>query len=102
MRKRGKIFESVEKYSVLRAFSAIERCNICLLVIDASRGLLENDLHIAGFAKDAGKGIIIVVNKWDLVEKDNYTMNNWNDLLKEEFNFLSYAPIHLLHFLPHS
>ena len=93
MRKRGKIFESVEKYSVLRAFSAIERCNICLLVIDASRGLLENDLHIAGFAKDAGKGIIIVVNKWDLVEKDNYTMNNWNDLLKEEFNFLSYAPI---------
>lgn len=93
MRKRGKIFESVEKYSVLRALSAIDKSNICLLVIDASRGLLENDLHIAGYAKDAGKGIIIVVNKWDLVEKDTYTMNNWNDMLKEEFNFLSYAPI---------
>ncbi|MCR5741217.1 MAG: ribosome biogenesis GTPase Der [Gammaproteobacteria bacterium] len=93
MRKRGKIFESVEKYSVLRAFSAIERSNICLLVIDASRGLLENDLHIAGFAKDAGKGIIIVVNKWDLVEKDNYTMNNWMELFKKEFNFIPYAPI---------
>lgn len=93
MRKRGKIFESVEKYSVLRAFSAIDRSNICLLVIDASRGLLENDLHIAGYAKERGKGIIIVVNKWDLVEKDTYTMNNWNELFKKEFNFISYAPI---------
>ena len=93
MRKRGKIFESVEKYSVLRALNAIDRANICLLVIDASRGLLENDLHIAGFAKDAGKGIIIVVNKWDLVEKDSYTMNNWMELFKKEFNFISYAPI---------
>ncbi len=93
MRKRGKIFQGVEKYSVLRALESIERANICLVVIDASKGIIENDLHIAGFAKDAGKGIIIVVNKWDMIEKDEHTMDEWRAFLKEEFKFISYAPI---------
>lgn len=93
MRKRGKIFQGVEKYSVLRALESIERANICLVVIDASKGIIENDLHIAGFAKDAGKGIIVVVNKWDLIEKNDKTMDEWREFLKKEFNFISYAPI---------
>ena len=93
MRKRGKIFQGVEKYSVLRALESIERANICLVVIDASKGIIENDLHIAGFAKDAGKGIIVVVNKWDLIEKNDKTMDEWREVLKKEFNFISYAPI---------
>ena len=93
MRKRGKIFQGVEKYSVLRALESIERANICLVVVDASKGIIENDLHIAGFAKDAGKGIIIVVNKWDKIEKDEHTMDEWRKFLGEEFKFISYAPI---------
>ena len=93
MRKKGKIFESIEKYSVLRSYEAIERANICIVVIDAERGILENDTHIAGYAKDAGKGIIIVVNKWDLIEKDQYTMDKWIKDIKEDFKFIDYAPI---------
>lgn len=93
MRKRGKIFEGVEKYSVLRALQAIDRANICLIVIDAEKGLIENDLHIAGFAKDAGKGIIVVINKWDLIKKDNDTMNAWTEKLSDELNFIPYAPL---------
>lgn len=92
MRKRGKIFEGVEKYAVLRALEAIDRANICLLVIDADKGLIENDLHIAGFAKDSGKGIIVVVNKWDLVEKNQNTIDEWTKALKNEFSFMDYAP----------
>ena len=93
MRKKGKIFESIEKYSVLRAYQAIERANICLVVIDAERGILENDTHIADYAKDSGKGIIIVVNKWDLIKKDQYTMDEWIKKIKEDFKFIDYAPI---------
>ncbi len=93
MRKKGKILESIEKYSVLRSYEAIERANICIVVIDAERGILENDTHIAGYAKDAGKGIIIVVNKWDLIEKDQNTMNDWIKDIKEDFKFIDYAPI---------
>jgi len=93
MRKKGKIYESIEKYSVLRAYQAIERSNICLVVIDAEKGILENDTHIAGYAKDSGKGIIIVINKWDLIEKDQYTMNEWTKKVKDTFRFIDYAPI---------
>ena len=93
MRKKGKIFENLEKYSVLRALQAIERSNICLLVIDAIEGIRENDKHIAGFALEAGKPIILVVNKWDAIIKDNYTMKKWEDDMRKEFKFLSYAPI---------
>jgi len=93
MRKKGKIYESIEKYSVLRAYESMERANICIVVIDAERGILENDTHIAGYAKDSGKGIILVVNKWDLVEKDQYTMNEWTKKIKDTFRFIDYAPI---------
>ncbi len=93
MRKKGKIFESIEKYSVLRAYEAIERANICLIVIDAERGILENDTHIAGYAKDAGKGLILIINKWDLIKKDQNTMNEWTKKVKDEFRFIDYAPI---------
>ena len=93
MRKKGKIFESVEKYSVLRAFDAIERANVCLIVIDAERGILENDTHIAGYAKDSGKALIIVVNKWDLIEKNQNTIYEWTKKVKDTFRFIDYAPI---------
>lgn len=93
MRKKGKIFESIEKYSVLRSYEAIERANICLVIIDAAVGIIENDLHIAGYAKDAGKGIIIIVNKWDLIKKTQDTMNEWTKKIRDEFKFMDYAPI---------
>lgn len=93
MRKKGKIFESIEKYSVLRAYQAIDRANICLVVIDASKGILENDTHIAGYAKESGKGIIIVVNKWDLIEKNDRTMDEWKLKVKDAFRFIDFAPI---------
>lgn len=93
MRKKSKIFESIEKYSVLRAYQAIDRANICLVVIDASKGILENDTHIAGYAKESGKGIIIVVNKWDLIEKNDRTMDEWKLKVKDAFRFIDFAPI---------
>jgi GTP-binding protein len=93
LRKRGKIWESVEKYSVLRAMSAIERSDIAMLVIDAETGILEQDKHIAGYALDAGKAMILVVNKWDAIAKDDRTMGEWVLKLRAEFQFLTYIPI---------
>lgn len=93
MRKRGKVYESVEKYSVLRSLKAIERSNVVLVVINAEEGLIEQDKKIAGYAHEAGRAVIIVVNKWDTVEKDDKTMRNFEQNLREEFLFLSYAPI---------
>ncbi len=93
LRKRGKIFESVEKYSAMRALQAIDRADIALLVIDAATGILEQDKHIAGFALDAGKSMIIVVNKWDAIEKNDQTMGEWVKKLRTEFQFLTYIPI---------
>ncbi|MBR5005213.1 MAG: ribosome biogenesis GTPase Der, partial [Erysipelotrichaceae bacterium] len=93
IRKRGKVYESVEKYSVLRAMSAIERSDVVLFVIDGERGIREQDKHVAGYAHEAGKPIIIVYNKWDTVEKDDKTMNAVTDLIRKEFIYLSYAPI---------
>lgn len=93
LKKRGKIFESVDKYSALRSMQAIERSDVCLLVIDAVSGILEQDKHVAGYALDAGKAMIIVVNKWDGIVKDDKTMNDWVDLLREQFQFLTYIPI---------
>ena len=74
MRKKGKIYENVEKYSVLRALSSIEKSDVIVVVIDGERGVIEQDKHVAGYAHEAGKGVILVVNKWDLVEKDEKTM----------------------------
>ena len=93
LRKRGKVYESAEKYSVLRAMSAIERSDICLVLIDAKQGIIEQDKKIAGYALEANKGIIFIVNKWDLVERETNTMNHWEDIIYSEFQFLTYAPI---------
>ena len=90
MRKRGKVFENVEKYSLFRSMKAIERSDICLLVINAEEGIKEHDKHIAGYAIEAGKGLIIVVNKWDTV---NENISDYKKLMNAEFQFATYAPI---------
>ena len=91
MRKKGKVFESVEKYSLLRSLKAIDRSDLCLLVINAEEGIIEHDNHIASYALEKGKGLIIVVNKWDTVENKN--TKEYEKLVRSEFQFLSYAPI---------
>ena len=93
IRKRGKVYENIEKYSVLRAMSAIERCDVVLFVIDGESGIREQDKHVAGYAHEAGKPIIIVYNKWDAVEKDEKTMNRVTEQIRTQFVYLSYAPI---------
>lgn len=93
MRKRGKVWENIEKYSVLRAVSAIERADVVLFLIDGEKGIRDQDKHVAGLAHDEGKGVIIVYNKWDTVEKDERTMNEISKKIHEEFKYLSYAPI---------
>lgn len=91
MRKRGKIYEAVEKYSLVRSMRAIDRSDICLVVINAEEGIKEHDKHIAGYAIDSGKGLIFVVNKWDKV-KDT-SINEFTKLMRAEFQFATYAPI---------
>ncbi|MCR4633201.1 MAG: ribosome biogenesis GTPase Der [Erysipelotrichaceae bacterium] len=93
IRKRGKIYEAVEKYSVLRAKAAIERCDVALVLLDGSTGIIEQDKHVAGLAHEAKKGVIIVYNKWDLVEKDDKTMSNITKEIRKQFVYLDYAPI---------
>lgn len=93
MRKRGKVYEATEKYSVLRALSAIERADVVLVVLDGKQGIIEQDKKIAGYAHKAGRGVIIVVNKWDIVEKDDKTMNRFTQEIRSHFKFLDYAPI---------
>ena len=93
IRKRGKIYESIEKYSVLRAMRAIERCDVVLFVMDGEAGIREQDKHVAGYAVEMNKPIIIVVNKWDIVEKDDRTMNEFTQKVRDHFLYLSYAPI---------
>ena len=91
MRKKGKIYENVEKYSLLRSMKAIDRSDICLLVINAEEGIIEHDKHIAGYVLEKGKGLIIVVNKWDTVKDQN--IREYIKLIRNEFQFLSYVPI---------
>lgn len=93
IRRRGKVYEKTEKYSVLRAMSAIERSDVVLLVLDASTGIREQDKHVAGYAHEAGRGIIIVVNKWDLPKKNSISAKEFEREIKEEFQYLDYAPI---------
>ncbi len=93
LKKKGKIFESIDKYAALRALRAIDRSDVCVLVIDASTGIREQDKHVAGYATEAGKSILIVVNKWDLVKKDSHTMASFEKKVRDEFKFLSFAPI---------
>lgn len=93
MRKKGKIYENIEKYSILRALSAIEKSDVILVLIDGDTGVIEQDRHVAGYAHEAGKGVVLVVNKWDLVTKDEKTMQKMEKKLREEFKYLDYAPI---------
>jgi GTP-binding protein len=93
MKKKGKVYESMEKYSVLRALRAIERSDVVLVVLNAEEGIREQDKKIAGYAHEAGRGIVIVVNKWDAVEKDEKTMNEFEKKIRSHFLFLDYAPI---------
>ncbi|MFC7442144.1 ribosome biogenesis GTPase Der [Laceyella putida] len=93
IRKRGKVYESIEKYSVIRALRAIERSDVCLIVIDGERGIAEQDKKIAGYAHEAGRAAIFIVNKWDAVEKDEKTMDRFKRRIRDEFQFMHYAPI---------
>lgn len=93
IRRRGKVYEKTEKYSVLRAVSAIENSDITLLVLDASTGIREQDKRVAGYAHEAGRGVIIVVNKWDVPEKDANSMKDFEKTIRQEFQYLDYAPI---------
>ncbi|MBE6041601.1 MAG: ribosome biogenesis GTPase Der [Clostridiales bacterium] len=93
LRKKSKVSDTIEKYSVVRAIAAIERCDICILMIDAAEGLTEQDKKIAGYAHEAGKGLMVVVNKWDLIEKETNTMRDYQRKIKAELLFASYAPV---------
>lgn len=93
LKKRGKIYEAIDKYAALRALRAIDQSDVCLLVIDGSEGIKEQDKHVVGYAVEAKKAIIVIVNKWDLVKKDNNTMNEFTKEIRKEFKFLDYAPI---------
>lgn len=96
LKKRGKIYESIDKFSAIRALKAIERSEIVLLVIDGNVGIQEQDKHVISYATDLKKAIIIVVNKWDLVKKEQNTMNDFTKNIRNEYKFLSYAPIAFL------
>ena len=93
MRKKSKVEEDVERYSVLRATMAIERSDVCLIMIDATEGVTEQDTKVAGLAHEAGKACIIVVNKWDLVEKDGKTMDRMREDIRRDLSYMPYAPI---------
>ena len=93
MRKKGRIYETVEKYSLLRSMKAIDRSDVCLIVIDAETGIIEHDKHIAGYALEAGKAVIIVVNKWDVIEEKDQAMKKFTQDIRNNFQFMSYAPI---------
>ncbi|GEL14413.1 ribosome biogenesis GTPase Der [Pediococcus cellicola] len=93
MRKKGKVYENTERYSVMRAMKAIDNSNVVLVVLNAEEGIREQDKRIAGYAHEAGRGIIIVVNKWDTLKKDNHTLNEFEAGIREQFAYLSYAPI---------
>ena len=93
LKKRGKIYESIDKYSAIRALKAIERSEIVLLVIDGKAGILEQDKHVIQYATDLHKAIIIVVNKWDIVDKETNTMSDFTKLIRNEYKFLDYAPV---------
>ena len=93
IRKTSKVEEDIEKYSVLRATMAIERSDVCLIMIDATEGVTEQDTKVAGLAHEAGKASIIVINKWDLVEKDDKTMDRMREKVRQDLAFMTYAPI---------
>jgi len=93
IKKRGKIYENTDKYSVLRALSALERSDVALLILDGEEGFIEQDKHVAGYISDYNKAVVIVVNKWDAIEKDDKTMKKMEEKIRDEFKFLDYAQI---------
>ena len=93
MRKKGRIYENVEKYSFIRSLKAIDRSDVCVVVINAAEGIIEHDKHIISYAIEAGKGIVICVNKWDLVEDPNTAIKKWKELIKYELQFVPYAKV---------
>ncbi len=93
IRRRGSIVPGIEQFSVLRAYKALERADVALLLIDAVEGVTAQDTHIGGMIKDAYRSVVIIVNKWDALEKDNDTLNDFTKITQDRFNFLSYAPI---------
>ena len=93
LRRKSKIYENIEKYSVIRSMSAVDRADVGLIVIDATQGVTEQDTKVAGIAHDEGKACLFVVNKWDLIEKNDKTMNLYTNEIREKFPFMSYAPI---------
>ncbi|MDD3895693.1 MAG: ribosome biogenesis GTPase Der [Bacilli bacterium] len=93
MRKKGKIYEQIEKYSLIRSLKAIDRSNVCVLIIDAGDGIIEHDKHIASYALDAGKAIVLVVNKWDLIKDKDLEMKKWIKDIRNNFQFIPYASI---------
>ena len=93
MRKKGRIFENVGKYSLLRSMKAIEKSDVCVVVIDAKEGIIEHDKHIVSYATDAGKAIVLVVNKWDTVEDSNTEIKKWKKDIENNFQFIPYAKV---------
>jgi len=93
MRKRGKIYENVEKYSLLRSLKAIDRSDVCVIVLNAEEGIIEHDKHIAGYALEAGKAVVIAVNKWDVIEDKDRMMKEFTKDIRNNFQFMPYAPI---------
>ena len=93
MRKKGRIYESVEKYSLIRSLKAIDRSDVCVVVINAEEGIIEHDKHIISYCLDAGKGIVICVNKWDTVKDPNQDIKKWQELIKYELQFIPYAKV---------
>ena len=93
MRKKGKIYEQIEKYSLLRSMKAIDRSDVCLVVINAEEGIIEHDKHIASYALDAGKALVLVVNKWDKIDDKDKAIKEFTNKVRAEFQFLSYVPI---------
>lgn len=93
LRRQGRIYENVERYSLLRTMRAIDRSDVCLLILDATTGIIEHDKHIASYAIEAGKPIIIVVNKWDTIEEKEADMKKWTNDIRANFQFIPYAPI---------
>ena len=93
MRKKGRIYENVEKYSLVRSLKAIDRSDVCVVVLDAETGIIEHDKHIVSYAIDAGKGLVLAINKWDTIKNPDLEMKKWKDLIAAEFQFVPYAKL---------
>ncbi len=93
MRKKGKVYEMIEKYSIIRSLKAIERADVCCIVIDAETGIIEHDKHIVSYALEAGKAIVVVVNKWDTIKDKDSEIKTWKKKIENEFQFIPYAPV---------